>query len=229
MNILKYIILLGILILQGCAGGYISESKYAYDMKKDIILVFPAWVSKEAKLKALRLKGEKQAKVKCGLNKEYQIIDIENRKWLENGIKFSDIDGKRPNSIGGNILCTKSCNYNPEKCDNEKLCYKATILENDNKVWEKNSRYSIYVTEAKSRGLLCDTIIIKPNKIDAMLKYALKRLIQLNISSTSQVDKVKQIIFKMNKNKFNNLYQLCKNAFANSEGSKCDVALNKLN
>ena len=67
------------------------------------------------------------------------------------------------------------------------------------------------------------------NDIDNMMKYALRRLVQLNILSAYEIKNKEQIIQNMSSTRFENLYQLCKNAFANSEPMKCDYAIKGLN
>ena len=117
------------------------------------------------------------------------------------------------------------CYNDVKKCKDNQLC----------QITPSNNDYFKYREEAEIRGLSCNTIDNttqsgkNTNSIDKMLKYALNRLIQLNISSKIEVEKKESILKKMNINEFNTFYKLCKNAFAESEPLKCDIALKNLN
>ena len=93
-----------ILIINGCASNVSynrgTNSYYAYGMKKDVIVTFPAWTGYNAKFRELQKQSKIIASRKCGYNKKYNIIKIEAYDW--GGTK------KTMNSIGGDILCNEN-------------------------------------------------------------------------------------------------------------------------
>ena len=120
----------------------------------------------------------------------------------------------------------EDCVSNPERCNNRELCNEA-VLSGE---WQTRTGYIPFVQEAKNRGLSCDTLGNRSeNKIDKMMKYALKRLVKLNILSTYEVKNKEEILENMDSTEFNKFYQLCKNAFANSEPAQCDNGIKNLN
>ena len=143
------------------------------------------------------------------------------RKKLRKKSRFDN----QTNSKSDNYNTPSTCDTEPQKCNDERLCQEATRANK----WDNRPLFKGYVTEAKLRGLSCGIHDNQSkNKIDNMLKYALKRLVKLNILSSYQIKNKEQIIQDMASAKFNNLYQLCKNAFANSEPNKCDNAIKEL-
>lgn len=118
------------------------------------------------------------------------------------------------------------CSSNPTKCSDTQLCKKATLFNN----WDTRSYYKNHVSLAKQRGLSCDIIENQSkNNIDKMMKYALRRLIKLNLLSNYEVKNKEEILENMDSTEFNKFYQLCKNAFANSEPAQCDDGIKNLN
>ena len=110
-------------------------------------------------------------------------------------------------------------------CNDVQLCEKATL---DNS-WEMRSYFKDHVSLAKQKGLKCNIIESQSkNNIDRMMKYALRRLVKLNNLSNYEAINKEEMLQNMNKSEFNNLYKICKNAFANSEPSKCDDAIKAL-
>ena len=129
------------------------------------------------------------------------------------------------NDLGDSIKFEVECVSDPQKCTNRELCNEA-VLSGE---WQTRSDYTPFVKEALKRGLTCG---IKANKskntIDRMMKQALRRLEKLNVLSSYEVKNKEKILQNMNINEYNNLYRLCKNAFANSEPSKCDNVIKAL-
>ena len=150
------------------------------------------------------------------------------REAKKRGLSCGLSENLRNNSQSNNqnISNGNDCTSNASKCSNTELCEKATL---DDK-WEIRSYFKDHVSLAKQKDLTCGTTVNQSkNNIDNMLKYALKRLVQLNILSGYQIKNKEQIIEDMDKARFNSFYQLCKNAFANSEPVKCDNAIKRLN
>ena len=69
---------------------------------------------------------------------------------------------------------------------------------------------------------------IHKNKIDNMIKYALKRVHTINNYSLNTINKIEDKLINMNEYKFKSLYSICKKAFEESDLEKCDTIINKL-
>lgn len=130
------------------------------------------------------------------------------------------------NKLKQNLKIKKDCTSDPILCSNVELCENATL---DNE-WEIRSYYQNHVSLAKQKGLKCNVLNNnKKNKIDKMMKYALKRLVKLNFLSNSEREMKEKTLENMDNAKFNKLYKFCKNAFAKSEPNNCDNAIKDLN
>ena len=93
-------VVLALGVLQGCfqrVENNKTMSELGLDMKKDVVVTFPAWTSDTAKLRELQRQGENKAIRKCGLGQKYELIQIESYDW---GGTLETV-----NRIGGNIVC----------------------------------------------------------------------------------------------------------------------------
>ena len=99
-KMMAVVLALGVMVLQGCfqrVENNKTMSELGLDMKKDVVVTFPAWTSDTAKLRELQRQGENKAIRKCGLGQKYELIQIESYDW---GGTLETV-----NRIGGNIVC----------------------------------------------------------------------------------------------------------------------------
>ena len=81
-----------------------------------------------------------------------------------------------------NARKTKCFSGDPDSCNNEELCSRATRLNNGSRRWETGSEWAPYVLEANSRSLKCDVIKEStvalpeniPNDFDQFRKVTIK-------------------------------------------------------
>ena len=133
----------------------------------------------------------------------------------------------------------ETCEVNPGKCDQSKLCLKATSVRNNIREWDNYGIYKKYVTEAKRRGLLCGVSkvnqnstqsapVAQRNNIAKVLESGLKRIRNLGYINQPQVDSITDKLKKMSSAEYEKLKRLCQVAYADLAPQQCDQRLKDL-
>jgi len=133
----------------------------------------------------------------------------------------------------------ETCEVNPGKCDESKLCLKATSVRNNIREWDNYGIYKKYVAEAKRRGLSCGVSTVNQNSTQAapiaqrnniakILTSGLKRIRNLGYVNQPQVDSITDKLKKMSSAEYEKLKRLCEVAYADLAPQQCDQRLKDL-